>query len=177
MRTMSFLWIVQDSSSITQFSQAWKLFGLRPQDWLLKSFCLIACGAVSPLILDSHCFEQSIHNITCTSSQLLFMVSFNYGFTRWQSSLVYHGATALFLNLQSICVSLYDTFSTLQSSRTDFGVTALYALQLYLHIWMSMFMSKLILKKLLNPGSDVLSTQDTVKVTSQQHNWVDWLSL
>lgn len=156
-RAFSFLWILYHNSTTSALKEGCKLlFDSEPQEWLLKFLYLIGCGAVLPLVLSSHCFEQSIHNVLCIVSQLVFMVSFNYGFNRWQPLMVYYGVTALLLNLQSVCVSLYNVYVTLQLARVDYGVTALYALQLYLLMWVSFYTSILIIKKIMKPNGDVL---------------------
>ena len=117
---------------------------------------LLLCAAGLPLLMNGHCFSQSIHNTLCIASLLLFMVILN-GFHSRTALMTFHVLCCVVKNVQSVLVAVYNIYKNLQSQRNDYIVTLLYIMELYLMFLVIIDSSTRVISKVKNPGQDIMS--------------------
>ena len=121
-------------------------------------FQLLLCAAGLPLLMNGHCFAQTIHNITSIGNLLLFLVALNAYHTR-TASMMYHALCSVVMNVQSTLVAVYNISRNLQTQPNDSIATLLYILELYLMLLVLLDSSTRVIKKVINPKLDIMSLE------------------
>ena len=117
---------------------------------------LMLCTAGLPLLMNGHCFSQTVHNILCTASLLLFLVTMN-GYYRRTAFMTYHALCCVAMNAQSVLVAVYNIYRNLQTQNTDYIVTLLYTMELYLMLLVMVDCTTRVINKVKNPEQDIMS--------------------
>lgn len=121
-------------------------------------FQLLLCAAGLPLLMNGHCFAQTIHNIASIGNLLLFLVALNAYHTR-TASMMYHALCGVVMNVQSTLVAVYNISRNLQTQPNDSIATLLYILELYLMLLVLLDSSTRVIKKVINPKLDIMSLE------------------
>ncbi|RMX43292.1 hypothetical protein pdam_00020170 [Pocillopora damicornis] len=121
-------------------------------------FQLLLCAAGLPLLMNGHCFAQTIHNIASIGNLLLFLVALNAYHTR-TASMMYHALCSVVMNVQSTLVAVYNISRNLQTQPNDSIATLLYILELYLMLLVLLDSSTRVIKKVINPKLDIMSLE------------------
>lgn len=121
-------------------------------------FQLLLCAAGLPLLMNGHCFAQTIHNTASIGNLLLFLVALNAYHTR-TASMMYHALCGVVMNVQSTLVAVYNISRNLQTQPNDSIATLLYILELYLMLLVLLDSSTRVIKKVINPKLDIMSLE------------------
>lgn len=119
---------------------------------------LLICAAGLPLLMNGHCFSQTVHNIVCTVNLLLFMVTLN-GYHSRTSVMVFHALCTVAMNAQSLLVAVYNIYGNLQTQGNDSITTLLYIMELYLMLLVLADSSTRVINKVRNPKLDIMSEE------------------
>ena len=116
---------------------------------------LLLCAAGLPLLMKGHCLSQTVHNILCTASLLLFMVTLN-GYHSRTVLMTYCALCCVAMNVQSLLVAVFNIYRNLQTQKNGYMATLLYIMQLYLMFLVIMDSCTRVMSKVKNPKQDIL---------------------
>lgn len=116
---------------------------------------LLLCAAGLPLLMNGHCLSQTVHNILCTASLLLFMVTLN-GYHSRTALMTYCALCCVAMNVQSLLVAVFNIYRNLQTQKNGYMATLLYIMQLYLMFLVIMDSCTRVMSKVKNPKQDIL---------------------
>ncbi|CAH3189024.1 unnamed protein product [Porites evermanni] len=116
---------------------------------------LLLCAAGLPLLMNGHCLSQTVHNILCTASLLLFMVTLN-GYHSRTALMTYCALCCVAMNVQSLLVAVFNIYRNLQTQKNGYMATLLYIMQLYLTFLVIMDSCTRVMSKVKNPKQDIL---------------------
>lgn len=116
---------------------------------------LLLCAAGFPLLMNGHCLSQTVHNILCTASLLLFMVTLN-GYHSRTALMTYCAFCCVAMNVQSLLVAVFNIYRNLQTQKNGYMATLLYIMQLYLMFLVIMDSCTRVMSKVKNPKQDIL---------------------
>lgn len=116
---------------------------------------LLLCAAGLPLLMNGHCFSQTVHNTLCTLSLLLFMVTLN-GYYQRTALMTFYALCCVAMNVQSVFVAVYNIYRNLQTQQDDYIVTPLYIMELYLMFLVIIDSSTRVISKVKNPEKDIM---------------------
>lgn len=116
---------------------------------------LLLFAAGLPLLMNGHCLSQTVHNILCTASLLLFMVTLN-GYHSRTALMTYCALCCVAMNVQSLLVAVFNIYRNLQTEKNGYMATLLYIMQLYLMFLVIMDSCTRVMSKVKNPKQDIL---------------------
>ena len=116
---------------------------------------LLLFAAGLPLLMNGHCLSQTVHNILCTASLLLFMVTLN-GYHSRTALMTYCALCCVAMNVQSLLVAVFNIYRNLQTQKNGYMATLLYIMQLYLMFLVIMDSCTRVMSKVKNPKQDIL---------------------